>query len=96
MNKRNKSKVPTKPFAHNSNIVVRYELEHGKDLIQPGDKILFRNTAGKFTFIKVVDNLQLGITWIDCFQDKTQTYRSFYVQKLKSKVKPKRPRGKSV
>ena len=96
MNKRNKSKEPSTPFAHNHQITVHYEWVHGNDVILPGDKIMFKNVRGKFTFIKVVDNFESSVTWIDCIEEKTLVYRSFYVEKLKCKVKPKRTRKKSV
>lgn len=65
---------------------------HGNDEIVPGDKILFKNTRGKFTFVKAVENRELGVTWIDCLEDKTQTFRSFYADKLKGKVRVRRQR----
>lgn len=92
MNKRDKAKVQSTPFAHNNSIVIRYEIEHGKDVIVPGDKILFKNTRGRFKFVKHVENGDKGVAWIDCIEEKTHTFRSFYADKLKAKVKPKRQR----
>ena len=88
--------MESKPFNHNYNIILFYEWDLGKDTIVPGDKILFKNTRGKFTFIKAVENRDLGVTWIDCLEDKTHMFRSFYVDKLKSKVKPRKFRNKNV
>ena len=96
MNKRSKAKNPTKPFPHNDSIIIHYQWSHGKDEILPGDKITFKSIRGKFTFIKVVDNRSAGVVWIDCLEDKTHTFRSFYIDKLKSKVKPKVPRKRKV
>lgn len=96
MNKRNKSKSLSKPFSHNDSIIIYYEWVHNKDEIVPGDKILFKGVRGKFTFIKVVDNRDRGVVWIDCLEDKTHTFRSFYLDKLKTKVKPKRQRKQKV
>jgi len=96
MNKRNKSKNQSVPFSHNDLISIHYQWTHGRDEILPGDKIMFKSIRGKFTFIKVVDNRDRGVTWIDCIEEKTHTFRSFYVDRLKGKVKPKRPRRKSV
>ena len=96
MNKRDKPKVQSTPFPHNKSIVIKYEVEHGRDTIVPGDKILFKNTRGRFKFVKLVENGDRGVCWIDCIEEKTQTFRSFYLEKLKAKVKPKRPRRKIV
>ena len=96
MNKRNKSKVQSTPFAHNENIIVFYKWIHGGNELVPGDKILFKNIRGKFTFVKVVENRELGVTWIDCMEDKTHTFRSFYIEKLKGKVRVKVPRKRKV
>jgi hypothetical protein len=69
---------------------------HGKDEIVPGDKILFKNTRGKFTFVKVVENREKGVVWIDCLEDNTRMFKSFYTDKLKCKVKPRKQRKKNV
>lgn len=96
MNKRDKAKVKSKPFPHNDQIFIHYEFEHGKDTIVPGDKILFKNTRGRFKFVKFVENKSTDVSWIDCIEEKTHTFRSFYADRLKAKVKPKRQRSASV
>jgi len=96
MNKRNKNKVVSRPFPYHNNITVFYEWNIGKDIILPGDKILFKNVRGKFTYIKTVENRDKNVVWIDCIEDKTKTFRSFYADKLKLKVKPKKFRKKIV
>ena len=96
MNKRNKSKVTSTPFSHNDQIHIRYEVIHGKDIIEPGDKILFKNTRGKFVFVKLVENVELDVQWIDCIDEKTLMFRSFYASKLKNKVKPRKTRKPNI
>lgn len=96
MNKRNRSKVTSTPFSHNDQIHIRYEIIHGKDIIEPGDKILFKNTRGKFVFVKLVENLELDVKWIDCIDEKTLMFRSFYAVKLKNKVKPRKTRKPKI
>lgn len=96
MNKRNKNKSQSKPFSHNGMITIHYQWSHGRDEIVPGDKILFKNMRGKFTFIKVVENREKGVIWIDCLEDKTHTFRSFYADRLKAKVKPRKQRKNIV
>lgn len=95
MNKRNKS-APTKPFPYHDGMVIHMQWTVGNDEIVPGDKILFKNTRGKFTFVKVVENIPKGVTWVDCIEDKTHTFRSFYADKLKAKVKPRRQRKPKI
>jgi len=96
MNKRNKSKSVSQPFPYHKDTTIFYGWHIGKDDILPGDKILFKNIRGKFTYIKTVENRAAGVTWIDCIEDKTHTFRSFYADKLKAKVKPKKFRKKIV
>ena len=96
MNKRKPSKVSIKPYFHNENIVVFYEMQHGRDTIVKGDKIAFKNTRGKFVFMKMVENRDTLVSWIDCIEEKTLNYRSFYTDKLKGKIKPRRPRKRRI
>jgi hypothetical protein len=96
MNKRNKKRSETVPFPYNNNIAIYFNWMHGKDEIVPGDKILFKNTRGKFTFVKVVENREKGVVWIDCLEDNTRMFKSFYTDKLKCKVKPRKQRKKNV
>lgn len=96
MNKRDKSKVQSVPFPNNKNIHIEYEIRHGRDTIVPGDKITFKNVRGKFKFVKLVINPDLEVSWIDCIDEKTHTFRSFYTDRLRSKVKPKKPRKSKV
>lgn len=88
--------VPLPPFWYNENIHVYYELEFGKDLIKPGDKIKIKNVRGQFLFIKWVHNSQKDVTWIDCRDMKTHEERSFYIENLKGVVRPKKSRRKKV
>ena len=83
MNKRNRSKVMSKPFEYNDSINVYYELEFGRDVIKPGDKIKFKHSQGLYVFYKWVHNSQLDVTWIDCMDMKTYEFKSFYMEKLK-------------
>jgi hypothetical protein len=85
-----------KPYFHNENIHVFYELEFGKDVIKPGDPLKFKNTRGQFRFIKWVHNSDRDVTWIDCMDIKDGQFRSFYIQMLKGVVRPKRSRRKKV
>ena len=96
MNKRKPSKVKIKPYFHNESIVVWYEMQHNKDTILPNELIAFKNTRGKFRFIKFVQNNETGLSWIDCIDDKTLNYRSFYADRLRGKIKPRQPRRRKV
>jgi len=96
MTKRSKSQKVRIPYGHNKNITVSYELQDKNSLIVPGDKILIKRERGSFTFLKLVENTETNVLWIDCTSDKNKDYRSFYVDRLKGKVKPKRVRKKNV
>lgn len=70
--------------------VCSFELPFGKDIIRTGDNIKIRNTRGTFRFIKVVHNITQDITWVDCMDNNTGEFRSFYVERIKNVVRPKR------
>ena len=88
--------VVNDPYWYHDYVYVYYELQFENDLIVPGDKIKFKNTRGDFRFIKLVHNSKKDVTWIDCRDNKTHEERSFYVEFLKCKVKPKRSRRRKV
>jgi len=71
---------------------VTYSYQHGRDLIEPGDFIKIKFQRGQFKFLKHVYHTEKGVSWIDC--TGPEGYRSFYVEELKSKVKPKKFRRK--
>jgi hypothetical protein len=79
------------PFPHNPDMVIEYNFEG----IEVGDHIKFTGTKGTFKFLKLVHNPRRDVTWIDCMSTKTGEYRSFYSDRLKRKVTPKRKRRKS-
>ena len=83
MNKRNAKKYNLPPFPHNESITCYYELEFGKDVIKPGDKICFKNTRGYFVFKKWVHNPEKDVQWIDVIDPMTAEFKSFYMEKLK-------------
>lgn len=85
---------PKPPFWMFDHIHVFYELEFGKDIIKPGDKIKVRNVRGEFKFQKWVHNSQIDKSWIDCMDIKTGEFRSFKIEDLKLLVKPKKSRKK--
>lgn len=87
-------KNPFKPYWMHDHVHVYYELEFGKDIIKPGDKIKIKNVRGDFTFHKWVHNSKLDKTWIDCMDNKTGEFRSFILHDLKGLVKPKKSRRK--
>lgn len=80
------------PYGHNTNIVVYYEMKHGKDEVSVGTPLRFKFQRGTFKFIKLVHNTEKNVTWIDCLDQVNGTFRSFYVDQLKNVVKPKKTR----
>jgi len=80
------------PLNLNPNWEISEEYKHGKDVIVPGDKIKIKFERGEYKFIRSVYHTQKKVEWIDCVS--TEGYRSFYVDQLKGKVKPKKFRKK--
>jgi hypothetical protein len=79
----------------NESIHVQYELEFGKDIIKPGNKIRIKNDRNIYQFRCLAHNISLDKTWIDCIS-ADGGWRSFPVSKLKCLVKPKRSRRKKA
>lgn len=71
------------PYGHNDRITCYYELDFGKDVIKPGDKIRFKNARGFYVFKKWVHNFELDVQWIDVIDPSTSEYKSFYMERLK-------------
>lgn len=94
MKKTKAPKSESKPFNHNENIHIYYNLEFGKDEIGPGTPLKFKNQRGVFKFIKWVHNQDLDVQWIDCMDITTGEFRSFYMERLKNIVKKKSRRKK--
>ena len=80
-------------YPFNDDIHVQYELEFGKDVIKPGNKIRIKNDRSVYMFRCLAHNIKLDTTWIDCISTDGG-WRSFPVEKLKCLVKPKRSRAK--
>ena len=72
----------------NPNWEISYQYEHGRDTIKPGMKIKIKKEHGEFVFQRVVHNKEKNVTWVDCYS--RSGYRAFYIDRLKSIVKPKR------
>lgn len=87
--------VNATPYAvANGKIVCAYELQFGRHLIQPGDKVKIKNTRGTFVFYRLAHNIESGSSWIDCRNPSTGEFRSFHVAKIRSVVRPRKLRGK--
>lgn len=82
-------------YTYNDDIHVQYELNFGKDIIKPGNRIKIKNQRGVFIFRCVAHNVKLDVTWIDCLGPNHQ-WHSFPITKLKNLVKPKRSRRKKA
>ena len=85
-----RSKRVYEPYGGNPNIVVKWELPFGKDLIVPGDKIRFKNDRDIYIFQRVCSHLKTENVWIDCLSEKNKSYNSLSIDKLKSVIRPKR------
>jgi hypothetical protein len=85
-------KQNTTPINLNPNWLVSEEYNHGRDLIIPGDRVKIKFERGDYKFIRHVFHTQKEVEWIDCVG--AEGYRSFYVDVIKGKVKPKKFRRK--
>lgn len=87
-----KKSIDERPLVLNPAWVISYAYTHGKEELVPGDIIKFKGERGTFKFLRHVHHMEKNVDWIDCIGDSG--YRSFYVQDLKGKLKPKKPRKK--
>lgn len=89
-----KAAITQEPYGHNPSIYVAYELPFGRDLMKPGDVLKIKNQRGTYRFLKVAHNADLDVTWVDVMNVKDGQYHSFYVEKIKLIVRPKKSRRK--
>jgi hypothetical protein len=82
-------------YMYNDEIHVQYELEFNKDIIKPGNPVKIKNQRGVYKFRCLAHNIKLDVTWFDCIGPDGQ-WHSFYIDKLKCLVKPKRSRRRKV
>jgi len=76
-------------------IIAEYQYIDGKDIIEPNDKIKIKRDRGTYKFRCLAHHIPLDIRWIDCMDVATGEWRSFRVENLKGKVKPRRRRRRS-
>jgi hypothetical protein len=62
--------------------------------MEVGTKFKLKNTRGTYSFLRLVENKTLGVTWVDCFEDETKQFRSFYPDKIKGVIKTVKRRPK--
>lgn len=96
MAKKRNSAPAREPYSLNDDIHVQYEVDFQGDTIRPGDMLKFKNTRGTFRFRLLAHNIAHDVTWIDCMDNKTGEFRAFYIDKLKSVVRPKKSRAKKL
>lgn len=82
------------PYRHNENVYVVYELQFGKDMILPGDKIKIKFDRDTYRFMRLAHHIANDNTWIDCISLKKGSWHSFSIDRIQRKVKPKRSRVK--
>lgn len=92
MVKRKSKRTELNPYWYNPYISVFYELEFNKKILTPGTRFRVKGSRGTYIFHKLVHHSKNDKTWIDCMDDTTGEYRSFYVERVKSVVPPKRSR----
>lgn len=82
------------PYAHNDQIFVSYEFPFGRDVMKPGDIIKIKNQRGKFKFLKVAHNASKDVTWVDVMKVEDGQFYSFYIDRIKLIIRPKKSRRK--
>lgn len=65
-----------------------------EDKMEPGTKFKLKSSRGTFSFLRAVHNKTLDVVWIDCFEDETKQFRSFYPDRIKGVVKTRKRRAK--
>lgn len=91
---RKRKAISAEPYGDNENIFVSYELPFGRDVMKPGDIIKIKNERGKFRFIKCAHHAGKDVTWVDVMNIDNGEFRSFYVEKIKLIIRPKKSRRK--
>lgn len=77
--------------------VTKYtELDFDGEVISPGQKVKIKNRRGTFTYRGWAHNSKRDVQWLELIDDKTGQFRQFYVDQLRSVVRPKRSRAKKV
>ena len=92
--KKLRTDIPENPY---EGIGIEYirqyaELPFGDDVIRPGDKIRFHRRRGVFKFRYMYHNVQKDVQWIDCIDEASGQFRSFYLDELKTVIRPKKSR----
>lgn len=87
----NKEEFPTH-YGVNEDIYIYYELEFNGDIIKPGDPLSFKGEKGNFKFKNMAHNVKKDVQWIDCYDETTGVFRSFYISSLKGIRKLKKSR----
>lgn len=75
--------------------VTKYtDLDFDGETISPGQKVKIKNKRGTFTYRGWAHNSKKDVQWLELVEDKTGQFRQFYVNELRSVVRPKRSRAK--
>ncbi|NDB81323.1 MAG: hypothetical protein EB127_01030 [Alphaproteobacteria bacterium] len=90
-----KKRTELTPYWFNPDISIFYELEFGKKTITQGSRLKVKGARGIFVFHKMVHNSKIDKTWIDCMDESSGEFRSFYVDKIKAILPAKRSRANS-
>lgn len=83
-----------KPYWHNPDIFIVYEMKFRKDVIEPGTLIRVKNERSIFRFIRLVRNEKTGQEWVDLFDTTLGGWRSFYPDKIMGLYVAKKSRAK--
>lgn len=84
------------PMSDNTLNYIYYEteLEFEGETLRPGDKIRIKGERGIFTYRGWAHNAKTDVTWVDCTEDSAGSFRAFYIERIKSVIRPKKSRRK--
>jgi hypothetical protein len=94
--KKKKPPIEYVPYRNNPHVYVYYELEFGKDVIKPGDKIKIKFDRDTYTFLRLAHHSKHDTTWVDCISLKKGSWHSFRVEDVQRVIRPKRSRRKKI
>jgi len=94
MNKKKKiSERSTERHFANPDIFILYELEFKKDIIKPGDKFKIKHDRATYKFQCLAHNTKLDKMWVEAMCVETGEFRSFWIDKITTVIRPKKKRA---
>lgn len=94
MNKKKIVRKNTERHFGNPDIYIQYELEFKNDVIKPGDKFKIKHDRSTYKFQCLAHNVKLDKTWVEAMCVETGEFRSFWIDRITTVIRPKKKRVK--